>query len=208
MLLLGLGAAVGYPWFFANFSGYEVGTYTVYKRPNGFKTATVNLSADQTPVRIFLDMTSTAGYYPVLTRTMLTLTASSGGKTVFASTLNFVSTSTQSTNLQTTDMIFRDHAGDLNIKSTGTYIFVVGEGDVEELSMKTVNLVLRANAQDPDPRVQPIGLACLAVGLLALFRSFRRADKELTAQDTASTESSAPEPSAAEKPKWGRDAAD
>lgn len=202
LLFSGVFAAVGYPWYFANLSGYEIGTYSVYKRQSGFKAVTVNLGVDQTPVRMFVDMTPVSGYYPVLTRTMLTLTASNSGKTVFASALDFVSTSTQSTNLQTTDMIFRDQAGDLAIAKSGAYTFVIGEGDVEGLSMKSVKLTLRANAQTPDLRVQPVGLAFIALGFLGLLRSWRRADNAQSESETNIIKPNVPD-----KPRWGRDAA-
>jgi hypothetical protein len=199
LMLIGLACGVGYPWYFNNLSGSNIGTYPVYKRTLGFQVAKVVLSSDQSPVRVFVDMTPVSGYYTVLTRTMLTLTASTDGKTMFASTLDFVSTSKESENLQTTDKIFRDQAGDMMIVQPGEYTFVVGEGDVEGLSMKSVNLVLRANAQDPDPRVQPVGIALFVLGLFGFIRSLHRDDR----QEAATSEA----PKQPEKSKWGRDAA-
>jgi hypothetical protein len=200
LMLAGVVCGAGYPWYFENMSGQSIGSYPAYRRATGFQPINVILTPDQNPVRVFVDMTPVSGYYPVLTRTMLTLTASTSGKTVFASTLDFVSTSKQSENLQTTEKIFRDQAGDMMVVQPGEYTFVVGEGDVEGLSMKSVNLVLRANAQDPDPRVQPVGIALFLLGLFGFIRSLRRADRPET---TATEEVKAPE-----KSKWGRDAAD
>jgi hypothetical protein len=153
----------------------------------------VALSENQGPVRVFVDMVPLQGYYPSQSRTMLTLTASTGGRTVLASSLNFISSTEESKNLQNSDKVFRDTAGDIMTVTPGGYHFAVGEGDVEGLSIKTVNLVLRSNAEATDPRAMPAGIGMLALGIFGLIAASRRA-RRLAAGEAA-------------KPKWGRDAA-
>ena len=93
---------------------------------------------------------------------------------------------------QSTGKVYRDSAGDIKIVDTGVYRFVVGEGDNEDLSMKSVDLILRADVAKADPRAMPAGLTITAIGLLAFLRS--RKNAKIAADVEAA------------KPKWGRDA--
>ena len=196
VLLIAAGAALGfgYPWYMYNMSGSEIGNFRVYQRGGQFTPVDVILSESQTPVRVFVDMVPLQGYYPSQARTMLTLTASTGGRTVLAASLNYISSTEESKNLQNSDNVFRDTAGDIMTIAPGGYRFVVGEGDVEGLSLKTVNLVLRSNAEPADPRAMPVGIGMAAVGIFGLIAASRRA-RRLAAEEAA-------------KPKWGRNAAD
>ncbi len=192
MILAGLALGFGYPWYQYNMAGAEIGTYRVYQRGGQFKPVDVIISEDQAPVRVFVDMVPLQGYYPSQSRTMLTLTASTGGRTVLASSLSYIASTEESKNLQNSDKVFRDRAGDILTITPGKYHFVVGEGDIEGLSLKSVDLVLRSNAKEPDPRAMPAGIALFALGFLIFVRS-RKGAKVAVAVEAA-------------KPKWGRDA--
>jgi MYXO-CTERM domain-containing protein len=192
MILAGLALGAGYPWYQYNMAGGEIGTYRVYVRGGSFKLQTVVLAQSDAPVRVFVDMVPLQGYYPTQSRTALTLTASVEGRTVLASSLSYVSSTEESKNLQTTRKVFRDRAGDLNIVTPGEYTFIIGEGDMEGLSIDTVDLVLRRNAAESDPRAMPAGAALVLLGLLGLIRAMRRRRAEGAVE--------------AAKPKWGRDA--
>ena len=193
LILAGAALGFGYPWYMYNMSGAEIGNFRVYQRGGQFKPVAVVLSADQAPVRVFVDMVPLQGYYPSQARTMLTLTASTGGRTVLAASLNYISSTEESKNLQNSDKVFRDTAGDIIAIASGRYHFIVGEGDVEGLSLKTVNLVLRSNAQAADWRAMPAGIGMFALGIFGLVAASRR-KRRLSAEEAA-------------KPKWGRDAA-
>lgn len=192
LILSGAALGFGYPWYMYNMSGSEIGNFRVYQRGGNFKPVDVVLSESQAPVRVFVDMIPLQGYYPSQARTMLTLTASTEGRTVLASSLNYVSSTEESKNLQNSDKVFRDIAGDIMTVEPGQYRFVVGEGDVEGLSLKTVDLVLRSNAVAADLRAMPAGIALAALGIFGLIAAGRRA-RRLAAEEAA-------------KPKWGRDA--
>jgi hypothetical protein len=192
LILAGLALGFGYPWYQYNLAGGEIGTYRVYVRGGQFKPVKVTLKQSDAPVRVFVDMAPLQGYYPGPSRTALTLLASTGGRTVLASSLSFISSTEESKNLQNSRKVFRDRAGDVNIVTPGEYTFVVGEGDMEGLSVDTVDLVLRRNAAGTDPRAMPAGVALAVLGVFGLIRAQRRQKVEAAAE--------------AAKPKWGRDA--
>ncbi|MGL4489794.1 MAG: hypothetical protein ACRCU5_10165 [Rhizobiaceae bacterium] len=199
MMLAGVAGGFGYPWYIENRSGAPIGTFRVYDRATGFKPVDVILTPDQEPVRAFVDIVPLKGYYPDPSRTLLTLTVSNGGRTLLATKLNYMGASEQTKNLQNSEQLFRDTAGEINEISAGPHRFVVAEGDSDDLSLKTADLILRANVLDADPRVQPVGIALFVLGLLGFIRSRRRRNKE---------PEQAPVQAPPEKPKWGRDASD
>ena len=192
MILAGLALGFGYPWYQYNMAGGEIGTYRVYERGSQFTPVDIVLSESDAPVRAFVDMAPLQGYYPSQSRTALTLTASTGGRTVLASSLSYISSTEESKNLQTTRKVFRDRAGDITAISPGPYRFLVGEGDMEGLTLATVDLVLRRNARETDPRAMPAGAALAFFGFVGLIRAARRRRAEAAAE--------------AAKPKWGRNA--
>ena len=84
--------------------------------------------------------------------TVLTLTASSGGRTVLAETLNFAEAKPQEKSPQLREKIYRDEAGVITGIEDGDYTFVVGQGDAEGIQMRSVDLILRGGAGAVDPR--------------------------------------------------------
>ena len=194
IFLAGLAAGFGYPWYVTNFSGREIGTWQVYDRGGSFSPVTTKLSAADGPVRVLVDMTAIAPPEFAASSTVLTLTASSGGRTVLAETLNFAEAKPQEKSPQLREKIYRDEAGVITGIEDGDYTFVVGQGDAEGIQMRSVELVLRAGAAAVDPRLQPVGFALTAVGFIGLVLSLRRGRRPRN--PTAE-----PPP-----PRWGRDA--
>lgn len=192
MMLAGAAAGFGYPWYIENLSGADKESHRVYERGGSFKPVDVVLSEGDAPVRVFVDMVPLQGYVPDPSRTMLTLTASTRGRTVLASSLSYMGATRSDRSPQSSDMIYRDRAGDIEKIEPGQYHFVVGEGDSEDLSIKTVDIVLRTRVTEPDARAIPIGVALFALGFLGFARS-RRSARQAAAAEAA-------------KPKWGRDA--
>jgi len=194
IFLAGLAAGFGYPWYVTNFSGREIGTWQVYDRGGSFSPVTTKLSTADEPVRVLVDMTAIAPPEFAASSTVLTLTASSGGRTVLAETLNFAEAKPQEKSPQLREKIYRDEAGVITGIEDGDYTFVVGQGDAEGIQMRSVELVLRAGAAAVDPRLQPVGFALTAVGFIGLVLSLRRGRRPRGP-------SAEPPP-----PRWGRDA--
>ena len=195
ILLAGLAAGVGYPWLATNFAGEAIGTYRVYESNGGFRPVEVDLEAEDAPVRVLVDLTALGQANMQADRTVLTLTAATGGRTVLADTLAFVYTSARDTNPQLQERIYRDTAGLIDPVSPGTYTFTLGLGDAERIQIKSVDLVLRREALALDPRIQPVGFAAMAIGFVGLVLAMRR---------RRSMKAAKPVPAAPPRPRWGR----
>ena len=174
ILLAGVGIGVVYPWAMTNFSGHEIGTWRVYDQGR-FKPVTVPLSNRDAPVRVLVDLTARAERIVVSQqRTVLTLTAATGGRTVLASTLQFThSENPRQVSPQLADKIFRDEAGLIPTVSPGPYTFTIGPGDAEGIEMRAVDLVLRSGVGEIDSRALPVGFSLMAVGLIGLVLALR-----------------------------------
>ncbi len=175
LLLILAGIALGfiYPWAVRNFSGEELGTWHAY--PDGrFKPLTISLKAGTGPVRVFVDLTTNADRINAFDRTVLTLTAAVGTRTVLAERLSFSGNPTpREQSPQLTDKIFRDEAGIIEVGEAGTYVFTVGPGDVDNIQIKAVDLVLRSGAAVPDARARQAGFGLIAFGVVGLLLAIR-----------------------------------
>ncbi|MET3590976.1 MULTISPECIES: hypothetical protein [Mesorhizobium] len=197
VLILIAGAAIGvfYPWAMSNFSGHAIGTYRVYEGGR-FRPVTVRLVASDAPVRVLVDLTARAERVASQQRTVLTLTAASGGRTALASTLSFSHTDNpRQVSPQLPDKIFRDEAGVIETVAPGPYVFTIGPGDADGIDMRAVDLILRAGTGSIDERAQPAGYALMGIGLvgLVLWLVFGRGGKP------PQNPNAQPPP-----PRWGR----
>ncbi|MGB3391076.1 MAG: hypothetical protein WBA88_24200 [Pseudaminobacter sp.] len=176
LLVLLAGAALGvfYPWFVNNFSGHEVGTWRAYERASGFKPVVAQLSASDMPVRVLVDLTAVGAPALVGTRTVVTLTAATNGRTVLADTLSFQGSRVRDESPQTNEKIFRAEAGVITAGEGGSYTFTLGPGDAEGIDMHAVDLILRGGAAPLDERAQPVGFSLMAIGVVGFVIAMRR----------------------------------
>lgn len=196
LLLAGAVLGVGYPWYVSNFSGAEIGTWRVYDAASGFRSVDVTLAAVDAPLRVLVDMTTLGAPTFDDTKTVLTITVASAGRTVLADTLTFHNAVRREVSPQGRDTIFRAEAGVIQAVPPGSYTFTVGQGDADGIDMRYVDIVLRSDAALLDSRAQPLGFALLGVGFLGLIASRRR-----KRGDPPSNPNSQPPP-----PRWGREA--
>jgi hypothetical protein len=195
ILLIGVGASFVYPWYVTSFSGREIGTWQVYDRGGSFRPVIAKLASTDEPVRVLVDMTAIAPPEFAPRSTVLTITASAGGRTVLAETLSFSEAKPQEKSPQLREKVYREEAGVMSGITDGDYTFVVGQGDEEGIEIRSVELILRGAAGAVDPRAQPVGYALLAIGFIGLVLSLRRGRRERNPN-------SQPPP-----PRWGRGAA-
>ncbi len=200
ILLLIAGAAIGifYPWAMSNFSGHAIGTWRVYDGGR-FRPVMVQLAASDAPVRVLVDLTARAERIAGQQRTLLTLTAASGGRTALASTLSFNHTDNpRQVSPQLPDKIFRDEAGVIGRVTPGAYVFILGPGDADGIDMRAVDLILRAGTGSIDERAPPVGYALMGIGVVGLVLSLAFGRGGSHPQNP----NSQPPP-----PRWGRNGA-
>ena len=190
LLIAGVALAGAYPWYMNNFSGRELGSMTVFQQPDGFQPVTVRLSSADDPVRVLVDLTSRGPANFSGGIAVLTLTASSGGKTVLADTLSFSKSVQREQSPQSTQSVFRGDAGLITSVQNADYSFKIGPGDAEGVNYSKVELVLRANAGSVDSRAQPAGFVLVGLGVVGLILGSRRKRENPNSQ---------PPP-----PRWGR----
>jgi len=173
IIVAGFGLAIGYPWYMRHFTGSEIGRWTMLEnRQSGFKIQEVRLSADDGPVRVFIDATPLPGYVPAERRSAVTLAVSRDGQPVLSQGLDFASTSGSiNTDRPQDGSVLRQSAGDIDPVIPGLYAFRLVQGNTDGLQLSKADLVLRRGAETPDEVYTTIGLILGAFGLYALMRT-------------------------------------
>ncbi len=197
LFLVGGGVAFAYPWVMRNSSGHEIGSWRVQDTASGFLAVDVPLTSADAPVKIVLDATAAVPAVFDPTQIVLTITASSAGKTLLARRLSLDGAETREDSPQTLQHIHRIQAGTIPEVQDGTFTFTVGPGDAEGVEMLAVDLLLEGGGKQSDPRAQPIGFSIMAIGFIGFVLSFRRGPRDGSGTPTAPPT----------RPRWGRDAA-
>jgi hypothetical protein len=173
-----------------NFSGEEIGSWRVYDRPGPYKPVTVTLTADDAPVRAFVDMQPLRNFIPSVGRSALTAVVTRQGKDVLVTTLNYENSKAANRGSPQGPQVYRDTIGDIDPVEGGDYVFTIGPGDFDGLEVAEVDLVLRKGATAVDWRAMPVGIALIVISLFGLVR-LRRSRKAAASKVPPS-------------PKWGR----
>lgn len=174
ILLAGTGLGIIYPWATTNFAGQEIGTYRAYDRGGAFRPIDVALASTDAPVRVLVDLTTFAPPVVKPARAVLTITAATRGVTVLAESLTFHDSTPREQSPQRPDPILRDDAGLIRVVQAGTYRFTIGQGDADNVQIKSVDLILRSGGGEVDKRAQPVGFSLMAIGVIGLVLSMRR----------------------------------
>lgn len=196
ILLAGLALGVGTQFYANNFGGRELGTWRVYDQGRTFQPFQTNLSSSDAPLHVIVDLTTIGTPTFAQDRTVLTLTVGHNNTTVLADTLDYVNARPRENSPQIPDRIFRAFAGPIASLETGNYVFTLGLGDADRINIRQVDVILRADATPFDPRLQPVGYAMIAVGVIGFVLAARRR------RSGDGDGGSAAPPS----PRWGRDA--
>ncbi|NGO52471.1 hypothetical protein [Allomesorhizobium camelthorni] len=192
IFLVGAAIGVGYPYVIRNLSGHEIGTWRVYDGVGGFRPIEATLGATDTPVRVLVDITSSATLQAAANAAVLTITAAGGGRTVLAETLGLAGATTRDDTPQTLQKIYRIDAGAIDEIEDGVHTFTLGPGDAEGIDMESVDLILLAGAGAYDQRAQPLGFSLMAIGFIGFVLAMRRGRPERNPN------------SQPPKPRWGR----
>jgi hypothetical protein len=196
IFLVGLAMAAGF-LFVANAPQSPVGKWPVYSRAGGFLPVEATLRPQDAPVEVYVDLATSGSPKFGKDRAVLTLTAATNGKTEIAAPLSFADAVTRDDTPQTPELIYRAKAGELaSVASDQPVTFTVGPGDVDEIDISAVDLVLQHGRGTADEGLVPIGYAVMAIGAVAFVLSFRRRN-----DGPPENPNSQPPP-----PRWGRGA--
>ncbi|MBK3745935.1 ash family protein, partial [Paraburkholderia aspalathi] len=148
LMVGGFGVGLVYPWYVNNFTGSEIGRYAVLESRGGaLQVPEVQLSADDAPVRVFVDMVPMPGYVPSDRGTSLTIAVGRDGHPVLSKGLSYQATSGSINNDRPQDgSPLRQSAGDIDPVIPGNYAFNVILGNVDGLQVSKIDLELRRTA--------------------------------------------------------------
>lgn len=190
LILAGGGLGVAYPWIARHYAGYEIGTWRVYDG-SAFSPAESRPAPSETPLFLTVEMTTRGPLRADRTGAALTLTASSGGRTVLAQTLDFSGVEGRTVNPQTGEIAYRTAAGRIDSIADDGLFITVARGDYDGFELTGVDVTVEAGAVDIQPNAIPIGYVLLGVGFVGFIASFRRGKPK--------NPNSSPPPA-----KWGR----
>ena len=195
VFLVGLGMSAGYLFYASDAPSRSLGSWPVYTRVGGFTPVEASLEPQDAPVEVYVDLATSGSPHFGKDQAVLTLTAAAGGKTALAVPLSFEGAASRDDTPQTPELIYRTKAGEIaRIDGAAPVIFTVDRGDVDQIDISGVDLVLQRAHQEPDNRVAPIGYAVMAIGAIAFLLSFRN-----RGDGPPPNPNSQPPP-----PRWGR----
>jgi hypothetical protein len=201
--LFGAALAFGYPWLAGRLPNEPFGVFQAYSPAAGFIQLNRPMRPDEAPTEIYVDLYSSGSPKFGKDRAVLTLTISSGGKTVLAAPLGFEDAVARDDTPQTPEMIYRTRAGVIETVEPDAppYTFTIDRGDADEIDIAKVDLLLQRAAQKVDPRAIPVGYIVMAIGAVLFLLSFRGDGSAPPANPNS--QPPPPPPS-----RWGRGAAD
>ncbi len=199
ILLAGAGVGFAYPWASQNFERRELGSWRAQDSATGFQPVEVQLDPADAPVGVVLDVTAIVPPALDAGQSVLTITASTQGRTVLARSLDLTGAEKRDDSPQTPQQIYRIGAGTIPEVEAASYTFTVGPGDADGVDLLSVDLGL-VGGSTYDERAQPVGFSIMAIGFIGFVLTFRRRDG---GNGGGSTGGGGQPP----KPRWGRDAA-
>lgn len=191
IFLAGLALGIAYPWAVRNISGYEIGTFQVFDRGSGFSTADVSLAPSEAPVRVDLQLHTSAPFTSVENVAAFTVTATTDGRTIFVAPVSFANAEARTASPQR-GMIYRADVAVIDpVNGDDDYVFTVDPGEIQDIPLERAELIVNAGAFDLDPRAVPIGYILILVGIVGFVAMLRRR-REINRRKEV------------EEPRWGR----
>lgn len=194
IFLAGLALGLGYPRAVYKASGDQIARWRVQHHETGFERVEATLAPTDAPVHVLVDLTALRGFSPSPGRAVLTLTAATDERTVLAETLTFVDAITLMESPQAAERTYRVEAGVIDPVENGRYTFVLGPGDAEDVTVRAVDLTLRAGVMSLQSRLTLAGYGLAAVGLFGMVITIRYRRRPRN-------------PNEKPPPRWGRGAA-
>jgi hypothetical protein len=160
-----------------------------------FSPATLQLSPAMAPAVIRIEMREGGAYDPASGDAALALVIGQGGATRYAEPLAFVAADRDEAADGT--VLYARDVTRFTTPAEGDYQFTLSEGDADPIDLRSVDVVVLANALAGPEDLGFYGNILMWVGALLFFLGLRR--RKPAKADT-------PEPPAPPAPKWGRGA--
>lgn len=177
LMIAGFGTAFIYPWYMNNFTGSEIGRWTVAQE-RGIQPAIVeaDLTAQDAPVRIFVDATTLADTIPTDGVSKLSIAVMRDGQfPVLSEVLTFTDIgNSKQQNSPKPPQIMRQSAGEINPVADDKYAFRILRGDRDGLQIAKIELILRKSAETANENIVSFGLLGGVMGLYLFIRTRRR----------------------------------
>ncbi|MDH6229943.1 hypothetical protein M2281_000515 [Mesorhizobium soli] len=174
LIFVGAALGFGYPWAAAHLVGYSLGVLQVYNLATGYHTIEKQLSPDDAPVQVLVDMRVVGGTSLANGGNLLAITVMRDGQTVLAKPLTFADATLTDKSAQTNERVYREDAGLITDIKGGTYSFAIQPGDEKGIYIQAVNIVLRARALGTIEVLQMLGFLLMAAGLAGFIFAVRR----------------------------------
>ncbi|MDZ7823349.1 MAG: hypothetical protein U5K75_04425 [Ahrensia sp.] len=174
LMIAGLGAAFGYPYYFANYANFEIGKYTVYDKTKGFTQPVISLSEKDSPIDIQFvaaaDTVEVKGGSDVAIKISV---LDSENQNLINETIRFSGPMGDTSKADTSSIEMNVGLKRVRVKNTSLYTFDFAETDVQEIPLSAVTMTVIGNVAAMNEQMPTIGFALLGFGAL-LFIFGRR----------------------------------
>jgi hypothetical protein len=181
-------------WYTQNVARRELGRFVIFDRPTGFKTVMVNLAPDQSPAQLSFELTPLGNYQKPFSTTKLAINVSLYKSIISTSGISFTNANeAPKIGPDPTDKIFHSAKRSFAVERAGSYAITASLEGAEQLSMHRIHMVVASSSREREDFRKVMEIALLTIGgvsgvLALLLVLVRRAT------------------TAADRPKWGRDA--
>lgn len=213
MIIGGLLAAFGYPFYHGSFTNFEIGEYTIFEKGEGYQDQSILLTPDDAPINIAFEAIASTNEVKGGADTAFQIEIRNGLDIVRTETVRF-SGPMGDTSAETTSSIQMNV--DLNalpITEPAVYTFAFAQGDVNDIPLASIKMRVTGIVTAMNGSIVPTGYTLMGVGtVLFLFSGTKRRKRRGNAPAGTASKASRigrrpkAEPPAPKKEtrKWGR----
>ena len=174
VLLAGLAIAFGYPYYQRVFNNFEIGTYRIYDEANGYQPVTVSMSSGDAPVEVKIRALARQEPLAAGSRVNIPLVANKDNVTLATSVTVFSTPPGGYDPRTSSSLTMEDQAIRFTTLTGGVYTFIATAGDLQDIELQAVDLVLTGRVSATDTSWTGLGYSLLAIGGVAFLLGGRR----------------------------------
>lgn len=191
LMLIAVGGALGifHPWYQANHSSRELGTWRVFDG-DVFHAAETRAGASDAPLTLTVEMVTRGPLHASRQGAILTVITRNGGRTVLEQGLDFDGVTGRTLNPQTGAQAYRTRVGRIAEMSAGELVVTLERGADRRAELLWVDLTIETAPAPVQRNAIPIGYVLLGIGFVCLVLTFRGRPRR--------------KPAGPPPPRWGR----